>query len=94
MKNEIWIAILGRTANWNEIIEFINFYRATEMSNFDTLQLLCFSDIENYAAIHSKAEDPVDNLMYSYLKFFFWTFVYPNGYHDGDHAPDLASIND
>ncbi len=84
MKNEIWIAILGRTANWNEIIEFINYYKSTEMSNFDTLQLLCFSDIEHYAAIHSASGESVEDLFYSYLKFFFWSLVYPNGYYDSD----------
>ena len=84
MKNEIWVAILGRTASWNEIIEFINFYKSTEMSNFGTLQLLCFSDIEHYAAIKSASGEPVDDLFYSYLKFFFWPLVYPNGYYDSD----------
>ncbi len=80
VKNEIWNAIVARTADWNEIIEFINYYRATEISNFNTLQLLCFSDIENYASIHAKAGDEVDNVFYSYVKYFFWPFVYPGGH--------------
>ncbi len=84
MNNEIWIAILGRTATWAEIIEFINYYKNTEMSNFDTLHLLCFSDIEHYASIHTASGEPVDDVFYSYLKFFFWSLVYPNGYYDSD----------
>ncbi len=84
MKNDIWLSILDRTASWSEINEFLTYYRTTEIDNFDTLQMLCFTDIENYASIHTKAADPVDDLFYSYVKYFFWPIIYP------DAGPDIS----
>ncbi len=73
--NEIWTRILDRDADWSEIIDFLRYCKTKFSKNFNTLQLLVFADFSHYTMIHHNAGDPVEEIFYSYLEYFFWDLV-------------------